>query len=61
MKETTAQFTITTITAEGGKMLKRVSDGEVLGESLTLGKSDSADNYVETDEVANPSESEEEV
>ena len=61
MEKTTAQVTLVTITAENGKVLKRVSDGEVLGKSLALGKGDSADNYVETDEVANPSESEEEV
>lgn len=48
MKKETSIF-FTTLIADDGKTLKRVSDGVILGERITLGKYDSEFNYIEVD------------
>lgn len=39
------------ITADEGKIFKRISDDEIMGYKITLGVGDSADNYEEVDDI----------
>ena len=41
------QVTITELIADDGKQFVRISDGQIVGERITLGTEDSADNYTE--------------
>lgn len=42
---------MTTLMANEGKTFRRIADGEILGEMLTLGVGDRPENYEEVDKL----------